>query len=242
MTKQIYLIGLLFLFISACAEDESISGPSSGPPSVPPTANFSKLNHIIIADKTNARFQNTSSGDIDSYTWEFENGQKNSYSEDANHIFEFAGAREVKLRVKGPGGSDEKKLDVVVHAFDPNCKNFSNYSTQSTTKIESLRDNSNIKGGTIRIRNNYEVSVDFLLYSPADWLNGDYTSTYKYSFESGQHATLFVNNAAFQYSNAWGIRVQGANGVISCIRNVGAVSLFNAGKYDILASDILDGK
>lgn len=209
--------------------------------STPPTANFTKVTDIIIADDTNAKFESTSSGDIDSYSWEFEGGLGFSSSENPSYVFEYEGAREVNLTVNGPGGSDDKSLFIVVYAFDPNCSNLNNSSTHTTDRINNLRDNNLVKNGFIKIKNNYNVTVDLLLYSPTDWLNGKYTPKYSYSLNSGAEGILNVSGSAFQYSNEWGIRVQGTNGVISCIRTVGAVGEFNGSQYDVLASDILDG-
>ncbi|MCO6492883.1 MAG: hypothetical protein J5I98_30975 [Phaeodactylibacter sp.] len=226
------LIGTLIIFISACEEN---------PPSTPPVADFSKDTDIIIADITSAKFDNTSTGDIDSYSWEFEGGLGYSNSKDPSYVFEYEGAREVNLTVEGPGGSDERKLFVVVYPFDPNCINFNNSSTHTTKKINSLRDNNLVKKGFIKIKNDYNVTLDLLLYSPADWLSGNYLKRYSYSLSPGAEGRLSVDNNPFQFSNEWGIRVQGTNGLISCIRTVGAVGTFNGSQYTIRASDILDG-
>lgn len=229
----LFLIVFSLLLNSSCEEEEMIS--------VPPTANFTKRTNVIIADNTNARFESTSSGDIDSYSWEFEGGLGFSSSKDPSYVFEYEGAREVNLRVSGPGGSDDKSLFIAVHAFDPNCNNLNNSSTHSIAKINSLRDNNLVRNGLIKIKNNYSVTVDLLLYSPIDWINGKYTSRYRYTLNSGAEGILNVGGSAFQYSNEWGVRVQATNGVISCIRTVGAVGNFNGSQYDVLASNILDG-
>jgi PKD repeat protein len=240
MKKHIFLLILFSLFFFGTCEDDD-PGTTGGPGSDPPTADFRKVTDIIIADKTNAKFESTSYGDIDSYFWEFEGGLGHSSQEDASYVFEYEGAREVNLTVSGPGGSDDRTLYIVVYPFDPDCNNVNSGSTHLTTRINDLRENNLVKNGYIKIKNNYNVTLDFLLYSPTNWLNGRYTPSYTYSISPGGGGILHVSGSPFVYSNEWGIRVQGTSGVISCIRTVGAVSHFNGSEYYIEATDIYDG-
>lgn len=223
------------MVLSACEVD-----PTST--SARPIANFTKdPDLVIIADKTSVPLINTSEGDIDDYFWEFEGGSTTSDRRSPNYTFDFEGAREVKLTVEGPGGSDERTLHFAVFAFDPNCNNVTSSSTHSTTKINHLRNNGLVKNGKIKFRNDYNVSIDLVLFSPSDWLNGKYTGKHFYTVASGQEGILKVNGSQFQFSNEWGVRVQSTNGVISCVRTVGTVANFNGTQYNILASTVLDG-
>lgn len=233
--KNLLLLSAFLLLASSCeefAEKESFPAPN---------ADFQKRTDIIIADQTSARFESTSTGDIDSFEWEFEGGLGYSSSPNPSYTFDFEGAREVSLTVSGPGGTDRKSVHVVVYPFDPNCQNVGSSSTHLTSRINNLRNNGLVKNGYIKIKNNYNVTLDLLLYSPFDWLNGKYTNKHRYTLPSGAEGRLQVGGSTFLYSNEWGIRIQGTNGVISCIRTVGAVGLYNGTQYEIKASDILEG-
>ena len=208
-----------------------------------PTADFSKTPTIVIADKTNVQFRNQSSGEIDSYYWNFENGLNSSSSKNPRYQFEFEGARRVTLTAEGPGGSNSRSLDFVVYAFDPNCPNLNNYSTHSTNKINNLRSNNLVRNGYIEIKNDYNVPITVSLYPPENWLSGKYNRTSWFrDLDSGIEGLLRDSNGNPKvFSNEWGISVSGTNGLISCIRTVGAVGIFDGSKYHIKLSNVLDG-
>lgn len=130
MKYQIIAITLLTaILLSSCEKEDPVPAP---------IADFTVANGVlcsigtigtvVLADQTSVQFQNNSSGEIDSYHWEFEDGLTTSTSENPNHIFDFEGIRNVILTVSGSGGSDSKSCAVRVLAF-PSCDGFTEVST-----------------------------------------------------------------------------------------------------------------
>ncbi|MEL6864723.1 MAG: PKD domain-containing protein [Bacteroidota bacterium] len=237
MKRYFFLFVWTTLFMAAsCEMDDDL------PPPQPqrPVANFSKSPLVVIADKTRVQFEDLSTGSIDKYDWDFEDGLGRSSAKEPTYTFEYEGARPVELKVEGDGGTDSKTLLLVVHPFDPNCTNFENASTHSVRQIDRLRENGLVKDGTVTIRNNYGVSIDFLFYHPENWINGKYTYYYKSTLPSGFSYTLNIDNSDILLSNEWGVRAQSTNGAISCIRTLGSIARFSGNNYEIFASDIFD--
>lgn len=229
-----FIIGFQLLFVCSCLPEDI--------PTVAPNANWTINSPINIADQTSVQFENTSSGDIDSYLWNFEDGLKTSSSKSPSYVFDYEGARKVKLTANGPNGSDEYFAYVAVHAMNPTCFNYLSGTTHGTDEINNLRNHGLVKDGFIYIKNDYSTTLTLTLYSPENWLNGKYTPKYTYTLPSGIESYVPINNEPGQFSNDWGIRVAGTNGVISCIRTLGAVSKsFNGLRYEVDASDILEG-
>jgi hypothetical protein len=232
------LIAVFFALFGATS-----CNPLAGEPD-PPVAAFDKTPLVVIADETPVKFENTSEGEISSYQWTFENGLSSSSQENPVYTFQYEGTREVKLTVTGPGGSDTYAPLLVVFPEDPSCNNYGSGTTHNTTKIQNLRDNNLVKQGKIYIYNDYSTDLEFLLYSPGNWMQGYYGEYYKYpNIPTGIQGLLKDANAnPITISNEWGIRIRSSNGVISCIRNVGAVAdSFTNGTYHIRASDIYEG-
>lgn len=225
-----------FSMLFSCDPEENIPTPPA------PVASFTKDPNLkIIADRTNVSMINKSTGEIDSYFWEFEGGKGTSSQKSPKYVFDFEGAREVKLTVTGPGGTSEATAFFVVYPFDPNCNNVNRSSTHLGSRIERLRENNLIRKGYIKIKNDYNNAVNIVLYSPSDWLSGRYTGRHTYSLTPGAEGYLSVNGSRYSFSNEWGIRLSQAGGFISCIRTVGAIANFDGTTYRILSSNIVEG-
>ncbi len=243
MKKIIFLVTILSIIIlslPSCTpenNDDIINTPQSNPPN----ANFTVSSGSRIADVTSTAFNNTSTGDITSYSWRFEDGKGTSSSQNPSYTFDFEGAQNVRLTVTGPGGSDSFEQNLVVYAMDPDCPAFGS-AIQSADVIQSIRNNNNVTIGDIRIINNYTDDLVIKLFTPDRWMSGIYNP--KWTLDFAANTTSGIGNPpdGTRYSNEWGIRVQGANNVVSCVRNLGQISSsFSNGIYTIDLEKVLNG-
>jgi hypothetical protein len=233
------LFGLVIISLSACdilATEEDAIVPA-------PQANFTiafEGNHIQ-ADVTTVRFTNQSVGEIESFSWDFENGERTSNARNPTHRFEFEGQRAVILSVTGPGGTNSIRKTFQVFSQDINCNNVDFAGSISTNTINSLVENNAVRTGEINIDNNYNNNITILLYNGDKWLEGDYAVDLRYSdMPNGRH-NLFLGGAPLRIKNTWGIQVVFNNGVKSCVRMVGSIARFSNGRFSIRASDIYEG-
>jgi len=77
-------------------------------------AEFTQTSRIVIVGES-VRFTDQSSGDITSWSWDFENdGTEDSTDQNPRHTYEAFGVYTVALTVTGPGGSDiETEVDFI---------------------------------------------------------------------------------------------------------------------------------
>lgn len=105
-----YIIFLVVL----CAAIVTISGSVSA--AEKPVANFT-ADQTYCFDPLPVQFYDRSSGEIDSYHWNFGDG-KNSTQQNPHHTYTRPGLFTVTLTVTGPGGSDTKKEENFIDVKD----------------------------------------------------------------------------------------------------------------------------
>ncbi len=89
----------------------TIDPPAPPPVDPPPTAGF----EFFIVGGSTVQFTNTSSADVITYAWDFTNdGTIDSASENPQFVFPGPGTYATRLRVLGPGGSDEIVKSVTI--------------------------------------------------------------------------------------------------------------------------------
>lgn len=212
---------------------------------IAPSANFSFTpQQGIIADQTQVKFSNLSTGTISSYIWQFGTGEKTAYTANPTYVFDREGWKTITFHVGGPAGSDQKQVSQIkVHAMDPNLYHYGNFSTQNEAHIQLLRS-SGLKIGKLKFRNNYNnVSLKVRLYHPDSWLDGIYTpfaSSY-WTINASAITTLLYNNAPISIGNDWGIQFEASNGAKSAIRSIHYIATYQNGEFTVLASDLYEG-
>lgn len=238
MSKYLFL--LFIILMSSCRKD-----------SIPPIADFSPVDGgvactpigllsttQVLADVTSVAFQNNSTGEIDTYFWEFEEGLRSSNSENPEHTFEFEGLRNVKLTVTGPGGTDTKTCAIRVLAF-PFCDGFLENSTYTSETINFLRDNGLVKKlPSVKVKNTFGNEVTVKTFSPDNWLEGNYDRV-RGSRDIKPGDTEVIKSSLI--TNEWGIQLTAANGSISCVRVIGRIGFSDGEDFIIDAQDIADG-
>jgi len=240
MSKYLLLPFIFIFLISSCGKE-----------AIPPVADFSPVDGgvactpiglfsttEVLADITSVAFENTSTGEIDAYLWEFEDGLSSSNSENAVHTFGYEGFRNVKLTVSGPGGTDTKTCAIRVIAF-PLCNGFLETSTYSAEAINFFRDNNLVRNlPKIKVKNTYGNAVTVKIFAPDSWLDGDYDKT-RGSRDIRPGKTENINSS--NITNEWGIQLTAVNGSISCVRIIGRIGFSNGSDFIIDAKDIADG-
>ena len=109
---ELYLVALYDRALSATEVDSNFwAGPNLDPTKTwePPTADFS-ANPTSGMVPLKVSFANLSTGDAESYSWDFGDGNT-STAKDPSHTYDIAGSYTVSLTVTGPGGSDRKVVD-----------------------------------------------------------------------------------------------------------------------------------
>ena len=250
MKKSIILLAALtfvsFMVILSCTkppiEEPGGPDPDPDPDPIQPTASFSYApNKDIIADVTTVSFYDNSSGDVESYYWDFGSYESTSTKANPSYRFDREGYKQIELTVSGPAGNDSKTVNIRVHAMDPNLHNYSAFSTQATGHIQDLR-NLGLKIGRLKVRNNYGGPVKIVLYHPDSWLEGIYTGFGQWNLPTNSTYYLNASNGQNMYiGNDWGIQVLFENGVKSCVRCLGLLSSFQNGEFYVLASDVYNG-
>lgn len=214
-------------------------------PNVPPIAGFqvSALNNII-ADQTNVSFTNTTTGTATAWQWDFGINEKGSNSQNPSYVFNYAGAKTVKLTASGPLGNSTSTKTVTVHAMPPGCKNYTAGSTQSASAIQSIRNGGQQKNGQVIFNNDYNnVTAKVEFFSADNWLNGIYYPSHSYwEIAAGKtNSLVFNNNSPLVIGNDWGVRVTFSNGVVSCVRTVKDIATFGSGKFTIKSTKTYEG-
>ena len=214
-------------------------------PLIAPNAKFSySPSFSVIADQRIIYFDNLSTGSIDNYAWHFGHQEGISSTTHPSYIFDTEGYKTVELIASGPLGNDTETKTIQVHAMEPSCNNYGDNSTQSTSRINNLRNNGSLQVGEIIIKSNYANPVQIRLFHPDEWSEGKYTpfGNYYWEVESGETTKLILSATQNLYiGNDWGIQIRYSNGVESCIRIVDKLSNLNNGQYTIEAKDIYDG-
>lgn len=82
-----------------------------------PVANFSAYPECGVSP-LEVSFVNKSSGDIDTYRWDFDDGTDDTRETPRNHRFQGTGVYEVELVVSGPGGTASKVIPISVNPAD----------------------------------------------------------------------------------------------------------------------------
>ncbi len=100
-----------------CAVVVTVSGSAAAADnSTKPVADFT-ADKTYCFDPLPVQFQDTSTGEIDSYHWDFGDG-KNSTQKNPQHTYTRPGLFTVTLTVTGPGGSDTKKEENFIDVKD----------------------------------------------------------------------------------------------------------------------------
>ncbi len=212
-------------------------------PNVPPVAGFLfSPTTAIIADKTNVKFNNTTTGTATAWQWDFGASESGSSSQTPTYQFNYAGTKTIRLTASGPLGSNSITKTLTVHAMDPACHNYTGGATQSASAIQYIRNNSQQKIGLPIFQNNYSGSVHVEFFRADDWMNGKYTPYGYWTIKSSTtNQLVWSGGTPINIGNDWGVRVSFTNGVVSCIRTVKDVSTYSGGKLTMVATKVYEG-
>jgi PKD repeat protein len=200
-------------------------------PPVPPLAKFSiSPDNNIIANKTSAYFSNLSTGTITANQWDFGTGESTSSASSPSYVFKKEGTKTIKLVATGPLGSNTTTQTIMVHAMPPTCNNYADGSSQSESKIRSIRNGGTLKTGKLTVQNDYGSTVKIELFHSDEWLNGKYTpfNGYYWSINGSATNVLTLQSTSLGIGNDWGIKATFSNGTESCIRNIGSIATYSA--------------
>lgn len=80
-----------------------------------PVAKFSIMPAAFGEAPLTIQFKDKSTGDIDSWRWNFDDGERSS-GRFPTHTYQFDGVFSASLTVEGPGGKDTKSIDIIVES------------------------------------------------------------------------------------------------------------------------------
>jgi hypothetical protein len=196
------LFAFAFLFLVTCSDNNSPTEPEP----IPPAANFTFTPSSGYAPLT-VQFTSTSTGDITTYAWDFQNNLTTESSQrNPEYTFTEPGTYSVRLGVQGPGGSDTKIQEnsiTVLAVSAPSVEDISQ-STNEDVALQITLSGSDPQdleltyfvqtepeNGSVEINNN------ILLYTPnADWNGTDtvaYVATNQYLNSNIGTITITVN-------------------------------------------------
>ena len=174
---------LFFLFLVTCSDGDSPTEPAP----VKPAANFTFTPSSGYAPLT-VQFTSTSTGDISTYAWDFQNNlSQESSQRNPEYVYTEPGVYSVSLTVQGPGGQDTKiqENSITVLQLEAPIVEDLNISTDEDVAITfnlsgvdpqdldlTFSITSDPQNGTIELNDNIAS------YTPNENWNGTETLTY----------------------------------------------------------------
>ncbi|MDA9841772.1 Ig-like domain-containing protein, partial [Candidatus Marinimicrobia bacterium] len=196
------LYGLAFLFLVTCSSDNSPTEPVIDPPianfTFTPTSGYAPLP---------VQFTSTSTGDISSYAWDFQNNQTiDTAQKNPEYTYTEPGVYSVRLSVQGAGGNDFKIQENSITVLEVNAPSVEDIA-QSTDEDVALQitltgsDPQDLELSffiqTAPENGSAEITNNILVYTPNNDWNGTeiikYVATNQYLNSNDGTITITVN-------------------------------------------------
>ncbi|MDB3980458.1 Ig-like domain-containing protein, partial [Candidatus Marinimicrobia bacterium] len=207
-------ISFFMLFLVTCSSDNSPTEPTYTPPvasfNFTPTSGYAPLP---------VQFTSTSTGDITTYAWDFQNNlSTESSAANPAYIYTVAGVYSIKLTVSGPGGSNfivqENSLTVLEAQApiveDINATTDEDVALSITLTATDPQDLSLVfnLGDTTSLNGTASLENNIITYTPnANW-SGTETLTYKANnsfLDSNEGTITIIVNAVDDEPNTFDV-------------------------------------